>query len=90
MEDGLPPNREPYTEGDEFPTSPTNGQYHRLTYTLVNDNIPPRLFKWSGIKNRWIFCETDRRAGYNRLKPSIQNALTSTTAVPNSDISKTK
>jgi hypothetical protein len=82
VEDGLPPNGLPYTEGDTYPTNPKDEDYHRLTYMGMNDNIPPRLFRWSMVKNRWIFCETDRRKQYNKMKPSLQTMLSSDTAKP--------
>lgn len=86
VEDGLPPNGEKYTTGDNFPSNPNNGAYHRLTYTSLNNNIPPRLFKYSVVKNRWIYCETDRRSQYNRTKPSLQAHITSTTSKPNDNV----
>lgn len=75
VEDGLPPNGEPYTEGNEFPQNPSDRDYHRLTYTQYNDNIPPRLYRFSNEKNRWVYLETDRRQYYNRIKPSMQDIL---------------
>lgn len=89
VEDGLPPNGLPYTEGDAFPNGPFTGEpYHRLTYVSMNNNIPPRLFKWSGVKNRWIYCETDRRQQYNKIKPSLQQKLTSSSSKPLETTSK--
>lgn len=87
VEDALPPNGLPYTEGDAFPPTPADGAYHRLTYkNNANDNIPPRLFKYSLVKGRWIYCETDRRKQYNRMKPSLQANITSPTATSNDKI----
>lgn len=86
VEDALPPNGEKYTEGDTFPSNPQNGAYHRMTYASLNNNIPPRLFKFSIVKNRWMYCETDRRQQYNRVKPSLQTHITSSTAKPNDQI----
>lgn len=60
--DAMPPNGIDYTEGDAFPPSPQNGDYHRLTYTAVGKNIPARLMRFSALKNSWIFLESDRRA----------------------------
>ena len=88
VEDGLPPNGEQYTEGDAYPPTPKDGDFHRLTYMSMNDNIPPRLFRWSVVKGRWIFCETDRRQQYNKMKPSLQTMLSSDTAKPIDRVSK--
>lgn len=88
VEDGLPPNSEPYTEGDAWPTSPTDGDWHRLTYTTSDGLIPARLFKWSGAKRRWIYAETDRRTQYNLLKPTVQESLLNTTKLSSQDAGK--
>lgn len=88
VEDGLPPNNEPYTEGPAWPTNPTNGDWHRLTYTSSDSLIPSKLFKWSGSKRRWIYAETDRRTQYNLLKPTIQESLLSTTKTSSQDAGK--
>lgn len=73
--DALPPNGLPFTEGDAFPTNPTNGDYHRLTYTFINNEVPPRLHRWSSAKSRWIFLETDRRFAMKNTKPVLQEFL---------------
>ena len=78
-EDGLPPNGEPYTEGNTFPTSPKDGDYHRLTYEGLPVDIPPRLYRYSAKKGRWIYIETDRRTQYNSVKPSLDEYLSSLT-----------
>src|SRR5699024_7198059 len=57
--DALPPNGEPYTEGDDFPNNPTNGDYHRVTYLNVDRNLPPRIYRFSDVKCKWIYLETD-------------------------------
>ena len=59
--DAMPPNGLPYTEGDAFPESPKNGDYHRLSYTHVGKNIPVRLYRYSSQKKQWIFLESDHR-----------------------------
>ena len=59
--DAMPPNGLPYTEGDDFPLSPIDGDYHRLSYVSVGKDIPVRLHRFSSQKNRWIYMETDRR-----------------------------
>lgn len=87
IRDAMPPNGEAFTEGDDFPTSPANGAYHRLTYSSVtNDTIPPRLYRWSISKNRWIYLETDERFKYNETKPTLQKFLRSGKSL--SDINK--
>lgn len=71
--DALPPNGEPYTEGDEFPKNPKDGDFHRLTYTYVGKDIPARLHRWSDKKSRWIFLERDHRHDIRDAKPLLQN-----------------
>lgn len=70
--DAMPPNGEPFTEGDEFPKNPKDGAYHRLTYTYVGKNIPARLHRWSAKKNKWLFLEKDARAAMRDAKPLLQ------------------
>lgn len=65
VEDAMPKNGEPYTEGPEFPAKPKDGDYHRLTYTGLAKDVPAILQRWSEVKNRWIYMQTDRRAEYN-------------------------
>lgn len=74
-EDGIPPNNAPYTEGDTWPTSPSDGDWHRLTYKSSDKLIPAKLFRYSGVKSRWVYYETDRRSQFNLMKPTIQEAL---------------
>ena len=88
VEDGLPPNNAPYTEGPEYPKNPRDGAWHRLTYTATDSRIPARLYKYSGSKMRWIYYETDRRDQYNVLKPTIQDLIASPTKIPNSKVRK--
>lgn len=85
VEDGLPPNGEPYTEGPTWPENPKDGDYHRLTYD-TKYNIPPRLHKFSVAKNRWIFVEEDKRALYNTIKPTLQSLLNDPNKVHNNEI----
>lgn len=73
--DGLPPNNAPYTEGDEFPSDPTDRAYHRLTYTAIDDELPPRLHRYSLIKHRWIFIEADYRASNNNINSILADFL---------------
>lgn len=88
VEDGLPPNGEEYTTGDEYPEDPIDKHYHRLTFTNSDMNIPPRLYRYSLLKGRWIYCETDRRSQYNNLKPHIQNMLEDDDSTSLEDINK--
>lgn len=88
IEDGLPPNGEEYTEGPTLPTNPRSGDWHRLTYSAVDNRIPPRLYKFLGSKNRWIFMETDRRTQYDVLKPTVQDLITSQTSTAASKFGK--
>lgn len=63
VEDGLPPNGEPYQTGfGKLPdvAGVADGAYFRLEYD-PKLSIPARLYKFSGMKNKWIFQETDRR-----------------------------
>lgn len=82
VEDALPPNGAPFTEGDTFPTSPKNGDYHRLIFVGMAQDIPPQLYRWSTIKGRWIFLESDKRKLYNPTKPILQEFLSSPNAIP--------
>ena len=78
IEDGLPPNGLPYTEGFALPDINTahDGDYFRLNYA-AHMGIAPRLYKFSLVKNSWIYIETDRRHKYSSHKPSVRNALLS-------------
>ena len=85
VEDGMPPDDLPYTEGDEYPKTPNDKDYHRLTYSKLKDPIPPRLYQYSSAKARWIYKETDRRFEMNSKKPTIDDHITG-----NIDLSKIK
>jgi len=78
VEDGLPPDGIAYTEGFKLPdvSSGTDGDYFRLNYDPAL-NIPARLYKFNGIKNKWIYVETDRRGVNSSHKPSQQVILNS-------------
>jgi hypothetical protein len=80
IEDGLPPNGETYGEGFKLPepTDALDGDYFRLNYP-PEQKIPARLYRFSAIKNRWIYQETDRRGEYSSHKPSIRSILESNT-----------
>lgn len=81
VEDALPPNDEPYTEGDNFPDNPNDGDYHRLTYNNVDRNIPARLYRYSKTKGRWIYLETDKRDLYDPYKPVMRDFLNTNDAL---------
>lgn len=59
--DAMPPNGLPYTQADEFPATPKDRDYHRLTFDAVGTGIPARLYRYSKAKNEWIFLESDHR-----------------------------
>lgn len=72
IEDGIPPNGAPYTEGPEFPSGPLNGAYHRLKYDGTAVDVPIRLFRYSSSKSKWIYLETDRRKAYTNQKALLE------------------
>lgn len=74
-QDGMPPNGEPFTQGDAFPPSPKHGDYHRLTYTMIRQGIPPRLYRYSDDKKTWVYLETDKRAYNSVIKPRLQEFI---------------
>ena len=80
--DGMPPNGAPYTEGDTFPNNPVNGDYHRLTYSNIGTNIPPRLHRYSEIKGFWIYLETDLRYKFKSTKPYLQEFIDTNISTP--------
>jgi hypothetical protein len=73
--DAMPPNGESYTQGDTFPANPTDGNYHRLTYTSSRSGIPARLHRYSSAKLRWVFLEKDRRAEFKNTQARLQTYL---------------
>lgn len=73
--DALPPNGEPFTQGDVFPNNPKNGDYHRLTYSQIAKDIPARLYRFSAAKMYWVYLETDKRHQFNNTKPYLQDFL---------------
>lgn len=77
VESAIPPNGLPYTEGPIFPEKPSNGDYHRMTYEGLSKDVPPRLYRWSSTKTRWIYLETDRRQEFNKQKPIMEEYITS-------------
>lgn len=80
IEDGLPPDGLPYSEGFKLPesTDASDGDYFRLNYP-PETKIPTRLYRFSALKNRWIYQETDRRGEYSSHKPSVRAILESET-----------
>lgn len=65
VEDAIPQNGAPYTEGPEFPPNPKDKDWHRLTYEGLARDVPARLYRYSSTKSRWIYMETDKRTQYN-------------------------
>lgn len=86
VEDAMPPNNEPFTEANEFPDSPSHGDYHRLTYQHIDTDIPARLYRYSSTKGRWIFLERDRRAEFDPNKPKLEEFLTTENRRPHTHI----
>lgn len=83
IESALPPDGQPYTEGYSFPPNVglTDGAYFRLYYPSETA-IPPKLYRYSAVKNRWIYLETDRRQQYSSMKPSAMSILQSPSQQP--------
>lgn len=86
VEDAIPQNNAEYSEGPTFPASPTDGEYHRLIYVGLAKDVPARLHRWSTIKGRWIYLETDRREEFNNQKAVLEEYLTSPTKKPAGEI----
>lgn len=86
VEDAIPSNGAPFTEGITYPEDPKDGDYHRLTYEGLSQNVPARLYRWSTSKNRWVYLETDRRAQYNNQKALLDEYLISPTKTGNDTI----
>jgi len=86
VEDGMPQNGAAYTEGPDFPTNPTNDDYHRMTYAGVAHDVPPRLYRFSKTKQRWVYLETDRRAQYNSQKSGLDEYASSPHKIPAKNI----
>lgn len=58
--DGIPPNGNLYTFGNEFPTPIVRGQFH-----LRTDFYPNRLFRWNG--DHWLKFEDNVRMTMTNL-----------------------
>lgn len=85
QEDAIPPNNAPYTESASYPPSPAHGDYHRMTYIGLAEEVPSRLFRYSSVKGRWIFLEKDRRWEMNESPRVLQDFLTAGTEKRNDD-----
>ncbi len=79
VEDGLPPDGAPYTTGFKLPDvgTATDGQFFRLEYDPAL-NIAARLYKFSAIKNKFIFVESDRSSKTSSHRPSQLEVLNRT------------
>jgi hypothetical protein len=86
VEDAMPQNGQPYTESDTFPSSPIDGDYHRLIYVGLAKDVPARLYRYSAVKGRWIFLETDKRLEFNSQKPILDEYATSRYKKPSRDV----
>ena len=81
VEDGLPPDGQPFKTGfEKLPdvTQARDGDYFRLEYD-PKKNLAARLYKFSGIKNKWLFVEQDRRNARSAHRPSQLEILNMTT-----------
>lgn len=69
-----------FTSGDHaagFPSRPKNGQYHRMSYDSVStEKIPPKLYRYSTVKSRWIYLESDDRYAAQTNKTKLKSFLT--------------
>lgn len=90
IEDAVPPNNEDFTMGDTFPENPSDGDYHRLTYSGTAGDVPARLHRYSAAKGRWIYLETDRRAEFDGTRKKLQEFITDPGSTPNSQINDDK
>lgn len=86
VEDAIPQNQAPYTEGPVMPTSPQDGDYHRLTYEGLAKDVPARLHRYSVAKSRWVYLETDRRSEFDNQKNILTEYITSPTKQSARDI----
>jgi hypothetical protein len=86
VEDAIPSNNEPYTEGPTYPATPKDGAYHRLTYEGMAQNVPARLYRWSKTKDRWVYLETDRRQQYMNQKQMLDEYLGAPVKTPSDTI----
>jgi len=83
VEDGLPPDGAPYETGfGKLPdvAGAVDGSYFRLEYP-PEMNLAARLYKFSQVKNKWIYVETDRRNQRSSHTPSQRTILNMATKV---------
>ena len=83
VEDGLPPDGAPFETGfNNLPdvAGQVDGAFFRLEYP-PNLNLPARLYKFSSVKNKWIFVEQDRRRQRASHRPSQLEILNLETQV---------
>ncbi len=82
VEDGFPPDGQPYTEGFKLPDPAgiSDGAYFRLNYDPAM-KIPSRLYRFSLATNSWKYVETDRRGVKNSHKPSQRQIFETTTTM---------
>lgn len=78
VQDGLPPDGQPYTEGFKLPdvSGAVDGAFFRLNYDPALA-LAARLYKFSAVKNSWIFIEQDRRGERTAHTPSQLKILNS-------------
>lgn len=83
VEDALPPDGQAYQEGFKLPdvSAASEGDFFRLNYDPAL-HIPARLYKFSSIKNRWIFVEQDRRAERSSHRPSQREIFNQPSVLP--------
>jgi len=88
IEDAMPPNNLPYTTGPALPpiNTATDGEYFRLTYSGLSRDIPARLYRFSKLKSRWIYLQTDKRGAFSVTKPLLQEFYTSPNRTPDGSI----
>lgn len=87
VEDGMPPNGDPFTQGEVFPSNPADRQYHRLTYP-EGTGIPVRLHRYSSAKSRWIFIEEDKRGKHSIIQQKTNGFLLDESATSPAKIGK--
>lgn len=77
VEDGLPPDGAAYETGyHKLPdvAGVSDGSYFRLEYA-PHLNLAARLYKFSAVKNKWVYIETDRRGQRSAHTPSQRAIL---------------
>jgi hypothetical protein len=76
VEDGLPPDGQAYTTGFKLPdvAGQVDGAFFRLEYP-PEMKIAARLYKFTAVKNKWLYVETDRRGDRAAHTPSQRAVL---------------